>query len=158
MKEWAFTWNVFIWISLRKAWLFLCNVIYAPNSLHVCSTYLAWYWSNCVFYFRLWGENFFNPKTKKWSKQKEDDNKRSFCMYVLDPIYKVSFIEMTKNVTITPLIPYGAVNRNKVSIRHSPFFFIFPSYSLHISAPTGHPQVRYTIISHLRMPRRGQNM
>ncbi|PSN53366.1 Elongation factor 2 [Blattella germanica] len=38
---------------------------------------------------RLWGENFFNPKTKKWSKQKEDDNKRSFCMYVLDPIYKV---------------------------------------------------------------------
>jgi elongation factor 2 len=37
----------------------------------------------------LWGENFFNPKTKKWAKQKEDDNKRSFCMYVLDPIYKV---------------------------------------------------------------------
>lgn len=38
---------------------------------------------------RLWGENFFNPKTKKWSKQKEDDNKRSFCMYILDPIYKI---------------------------------------------------------------------
>lgn len=40
--------------------------------------------------FRLWGENFFNPKTKKWAKRKEDDNKRSFCMYVLDPIYKAS--------------------------------------------------------------------
>lgn len=39
---------------------------------------------------RLWGESFFNPKTKKWSKQKEPENKRSFCMYVLDPIYKVS--------------------------------------------------------------------
>lgn len=38
---------------------------------------------------RLWGESFFNPVTKKWSKQKEADNKRSFCMYVLDPIYKV---------------------------------------------------------------------
>jgi elongation factor 2 len=38
---------------------------------------------------KLWGENFFNPKTKKWSKQKDEDNKRSFCMYVLDPIYKV---------------------------------------------------------------------
>lgn len=38
---------------------------------------------------RLWGENFFNPKTKKWSKQKEEGNKRSFCMYILDPIYKV---------------------------------------------------------------------
>uniref|UniRef100_T1GGH6 Tr-type G domain-containing protein n=1 Tax=Megaselia scalaris TaxID=36166 RepID=T1GGH6_MEGSC len=34
---------------------------------------------------RLWGENFFT----KWSKQKDADNKRSFCMYVLDPIYKV---------------------------------------------------------------------
>jgi len=38
---------------------------------------------------KLWGENFFNPKTKKWAKTKSDDNKRSFCMYVLDPIYKV---------------------------------------------------------------------
>lgn len=38
---------------------------------------------------RLWGENFFNPKTKKWAKQKEADNKRSFCMYILEPIYKI---------------------------------------------------------------------
>lgn len=38
---------------------------------------------------KLWGENFFNPKTKKWAKSKSEDNKRSFCMYVLDPIYKV---------------------------------------------------------------------
>jgi len=38
---------------------------------------------------KLWGENFFNPKTKKWSKNKDDDNKRSFNMYVLDPIYMV---------------------------------------------------------------------
>jgi len=38
---------------------------------------------------KLWGENFFNPKTKKWAKTKADDNTRSFCMYVLDPIYKM---------------------------------------------------------------------
>ncbi|KAI9560440.1 hypothetical protein GHT06_014458 [Daphnia sinensis] len=38
---------------------------------------------------RLWGENFFNPTTKKWSKTKDNDNKRSFNMYVLDPLYKV---------------------------------------------------------------------
>lgn len=44
---------------------------------------------------RLWGESFFNTKTKKWSKQKEPDNKRSFCMYVLDPIYKVYFFGST---------------------------------------------------------------
>merc|ERR1711922_103581 len=38
---------------------------------------------------KLWGENFFNPKTKKWSKSKDAVNKRSFVMYVLDPIYMV---------------------------------------------------------------------
>lgn len=38
---------------------------------------------------KLWGENFFNPKTKKWSKTKAEDNTRSFNMYILDPIYKV---------------------------------------------------------------------
>jgi len=38
---------------------------------------------------KLWGENFFNSKTKKWSKSKDEDNKRSFVMYVLDPIYMV---------------------------------------------------------------------
>merc|ERR1712212_502867 len=30
-----------------------------------------------------------NAKTKKWSKTKEEGNKRSFVMYVLDPIYMV---------------------------------------------------------------------
>merc|ERR1711887_171028 len=38
---------------------------------------------------KLWGESFFNAKTKKWSKAKDADNKRSFVMYVLDPIYMV---------------------------------------------------------------------
>jgi len=38
---------------------------------------------------KLWGENFFNAKAKKWQKTKEPDNKRSFVMYVLDPIYMV---------------------------------------------------------------------
>jgi elongation factor 2 len=38
---------------------------------------------------RLWGESFFNPATKKWTKMKDAENKRAFNMYVLDPIYKV---------------------------------------------------------------------
>ena len=48
---------------------------------------------------KLWGDCFFNMKTKKWAKQKEDDNKRSFNMYVLDPIFKVC-----SDTTITSLI------------------------------------------------------
>merc|ERR1712241_1169730 len=38
---------------------------------------------------KLWGESFFNPKTKKRRKTKDADNKRSFCMYILDPIFMV---------------------------------------------------------------------
>jgi elongation factor 2 len=38
---------------------------------------------------RLWGENYYNPSTKKWSKKQEDGYKRAFVMFVLDPIYKV---------------------------------------------------------------------
>merc|ERR1711887_83390 len=54
---------------------------------------------------KLWGESFFNPKTKKWSKEKADDNKRSFCMYVLDPIYMVfdAIMNFKKEQTEKPL-------------------------------------------------------
>ena len=41
------------------------------------------------FLSRLWGENFFNKTTKKWSKVKDNDNDRAFNIYILDPIFKL---------------------------------------------------------------------
>jgi elongation factor 2 len=42
---------------------------------------------------RLWGENYFNPKTKKWTTTGTTaDGKtieRAFCMFILDPIFKL---------------------------------------------------------------------
>ncbi|KAF8591949.1 P-loop containing nucleoside triphosphate hydrolase protein [Ramaria rubella] len=42
---------------------------------------------------KLWGDNFFNPTTKKWtSKGSDADGKpleRAFNMFVLDPIFKI---------------------------------------------------------------------
>ncbi|PWN19399.1 P-loop containing nucleoside triphosphate hydrolase protein [Microstroma glucosiphilum] len=42
---------------------------------------------------KLWGDNFFNPKTKKWSTKATDaDGKpleRAFNIFVLDPIYRI---------------------------------------------------------------------
>jgi len=38
---------------------------------------------------RLWGENFYNPSTRKWSKRPDEGYKRAFTMFVLDPIYKI---------------------------------------------------------------------
>jgi len=39
---------------------------------------------------RLWGDHCFNPKTNKWSKSMKEDYIRGFCMFVLNPIYKVT--------------------------------------------------------------------
>ena len=42
---------------------------------------------------KLWGENYFNPKTKKWSSKDTDADgnrlERAFNMFVLDPIYRI---------------------------------------------------------------------
>jgi elongation factor 2 len=42
---------------------------------------------------RLWGENYFDAKAKKWKKSNTSDEgkplKRAFCQFVLDPIYKL---------------------------------------------------------------------
>ena len=37
----------------------------------------------------LWGDRFFNPKTKKWTNAQEPGSKRGFVQFVLDPIFKV---------------------------------------------------------------------
>jgi elongation factor 2 len=37
----------------------------------------------------LWGDRFFNLKTKKWSNSQDGESKRGFCQFVLDPIFKV---------------------------------------------------------------------
>ncbi|KEZ41150.1 Elongation factor 2 [Scedosporium apiospermum] len=41
---------------------------------------------------RLWGDNYFNPKTKKWTKSGTHDGKqleRAFNQFILDPIFKI---------------------------------------------------------------------
>lgn len=42
---------------------------------------------------RLWGDNYFNPATKKWSTKSTTDDgvqlERAFCMFILDPIFRI---------------------------------------------------------------------
>jgi len=42
---------------------------------------------------KLWGDNYFNPKTKKWTKKGTDEEgkplERAFCLFVLDPIFRL---------------------------------------------------------------------
>ncbi|CAI4223142.1 unnamed protein product [Auanema sp. JU1783] len=37
----------------------------------------------------LWGDRFFDSKTKKWSNSQAEGAKRGFCQFVLDPIFQV---------------------------------------------------------------------
>lgn len=58
---------------------------------------------------RLWGNNYFNPKTKKWTTKDTDaDGKtleRSFNMFILDPIFKIFDAVMNfKKDQIGPLL------------------------------------------------------
>ena len=38
---------------------------------------------------RFWGDQFYNPKEKKWDKECKAGYVRGFTQYILDPIYKV---------------------------------------------------------------------
>merc|ERR1711871_1271946 len=38
---------------------------------------------------KMWGNNFFDPKSGKWSKKEGDNSVRGFCKFVLEPIFKM---------------------------------------------------------------------
>jgi len=38
---------------------------------------------------KMWGNNFFDTKSGKWSKKETDTNVRGFCKFVLEPIFKM---------------------------------------------------------------------
>jgi elongation factor 2 len=45
---------------------------------------------------RLWGDQFYNPKEKKWSKTDQPGYDRGFTKYILEPIYRVFEFTMKK--------------------------------------------------------------
>lgn len=57
---------------------------------------------------RLWGDNFFNPATKKWTKNGTHEGKqleRAFNMFVLDPIFRIFDAVMNfKKESIAPML------------------------------------------------------
>ncbi|KZP31061.1 P-loop containing nucleoside triphosphate hydrolase protein [Athelia psychrophila] len=62
---------------------------------------------------KLWGDNYFNPATRKWTtKNTGDDGKpleRAFNMFVLDPIFKIFDAVMNvKKESISPLLHQDA--------------------------------------------------
>ena len=52
------------------------------------------------FMQRLWGDIYFNPETRKFSKTQTEDMQRSFVHFILEPLYKI----YTQASLISPLI------------------------------------------------------
>ena len=55
---------------------------------------------------RLWGDNYYNPKEKKWSTEPEDDTvQRAFCTNILEPLLKLArTIKTGKKEVYLPLL------------------------------------------------------
>lgn len=57
---------------------------------------------------KLWGDNFFNPATRKWTTKSDADGKqleRAFNMFILDPIFKIFDAVMNfKKDAIPPML------------------------------------------------------
>jgi elongation factor 2 len=57
---------------------------------------------------KLWGDNFFNPATRKWTSKGDHEGKpleRAFNMFVLDPIFKIFDAVMNfKKDSIAPML------------------------------------------------------
>jgi len=53
---------------------------------------------------RLWGDNFFSPKTKKWTKSPEDGAERAFNAFVLEPIFQLFKTIMNPKVEIATVM------------------------------------------------------
>merc|ERR1711988_671757 len=60
---------------------------------------------------KMWGNNFFDVKSGKWSKKETDTNVRGFCKFVLEPIFKMFKLIMDgKKEKYTKLINMCGVN------------------------------------------------
>lgn len=53
---------------------------------------------------KFWGNNFFNPNTKKWSKEEKDAEgvvlKRGFVEFIMDPILKLTHAIMEGKIEV----------------------------------------------------------
>ena len=55
---------------------------------------------------KLWGDNYYNPKEKKWSTEPEDESvQRAFCVNILEPLIKLARTVITgKKEVYSPLL------------------------------------------------------
>jgi elongation factor 2 len=47
---------------------------------------------------RLWGDNFFDPETKKWLKKEKKGASRAFCHFIINPIKKIVNLAMNDKI------------------------------------------------------------
>ena len=63
---------------------------------------------------KLWGDNYYNPKEKKWSHEPEDETvQRAFCSYILNPLTKLANeVSTGKKEVFQPLLKKLGIELN----------------------------------------------
>ncbi|EMR66122.1 putative elongation factor 2 protein [Eutypa lata UCREL1] len=103
---------------------------------------------------RLWGDNYFNPKTKKWTTKSNHEGKeleRAFNQFILDPIFKIfsAVMNFKKEETKTLLeklelkLPSGEADKEGKQLLKSVMKAFLPAADsllemmiLHLPSPT----------------------
>ncbi len=49
---------------------------------------------------RLWGDNFYDPETSRWSNIKGEKGQRGFNKFVLEPLFKVSRADNSQPISL----------------------------------------------------------
>ena len=77
------------------------------------------------FIKKLWGDNYFDPKTKKWSDSTDDEDvKRAFCAYILEPLIKLAnTVSSGKKEVYQPLLKNArkkmkSLKKKKIKIKN----------------------------------------
>ena len=71
---------------------------------------------------KLWGDNYFNPKEKKWSTEPEDENvPRAFCANILEPLTKLAkTITTGKKEVYSPLLEKLGIKLTSEEMDYTP--------------------------------------
>mmetsp|Transcript_9127 Transcript_9127/g.19839 ORF Transcript_9127/g.19839 Transcript_9127/m.19839 type:complete len:849 (-) Transcript_9127:295-2841(-) len=106
---------------------------------------------------KLWGDNYFMAKAKKWVKPAGGQNPgspRAFCMFILDPIYKVfnaamadDYDKLTKMLTAVGV----SLNKDDLELKQKPLLKRCMQKWL-----PAHDALLEMIVAHLPSPRTAQ--
>lgn len=86
---------------------------------------------------RLWGENFYNPKTRQWTTEMTEGSVRGFNQFVLEPLIKVNIFAVcfhsffARQLLLSFVLSLEVATFTCSILGHCCFNLIYPQKLLH---------------------------